>query len=282
LSILEAILLGILQGLTEFIPVSSTAHLTVAGRALGLIDDARPEAWTAFLAVVQLGTLVAVVVYFWSDLVAITRGVLEGGWARARGREVDASMRAGERLGWLVALGTVPIVIVGLLMRDVIEGPLTKDLVVIGCSLIGLALVLYLAERVGKRSRALERIGLRDALFVGIAQVASLVPGASRSGTTLAGGLFSGLDREAAARYSFLLSIPAIGGAALFELPAALAADEGVLVLLVGVATAAVAGYLSIEFLLRYLRRNATHVFVGYRLLLGAGILAFVASGRFF
>jgi len=265
--VLQAIILGILQGLTEFLPVSSTAHLTLAGRAFGLIDDTRPEDWTAFLAVVQMGTLAAVVWYFWRDLLGIARGFAPGGTRDAR------------KLGWLLVLGTLPIGIVGLLLRDVIEGPLTKDLRVIGTTLIALALLLALADRVGRRERSIGTLGWRDALLVGSVQVLSLIPGASRAGTTLTGGLFAGLTREAAARFSFLLSVPAIAASGLFELPAALALGrEDVLGLLIATLAAAVSGYAAIAFMLRYLRTHSTLVFVVYRLALGAAVLAWALA----
>lgn len=263
----QAIVLGLVQGLTEFLPVSSTAHLTIAGRAFGLIDDARPQEWTAFLAVVQLGTLAAVVGYFWRDLVDMARGML-----------TRDGPRDARRLGWLVVLGTVPIGVVGLLLRDVIEGPLTKDLRVIGAALIGLALLLALADWMGKRERDAASLTWRDALVVGVAQVFSLVPGASRSGTTLTGGLFAGLTRETAARFSFLLSVPAIAASGLLELPHALdAASRDVGALALATVAAAVSGYLAIAFMLRFLRTRSTAVFVVYRIGLGVVLLAWAS-----
>lgn len=259
----EAVLLGILQGLTEFLPVSSTAHLTIAGRALGLIDDAHPEEWTAFLAVVQLGTLLAVIWYFRRDL-----------WAMARG---DPQAR---KLAWLVLLGTIPIAIVGLLLRDIIEGPLTKDLRIIAAALIGLGLLMGAADRWGRRERPITTLTWRDALIVGTAQVLSLIPGSSRSGTTLTGGLLAGLDREAAARYSFLLSIPAIAASGLLELPTAIRAGTDDLgALLIATAVAALAGYAAVAWMLRYLRTRSTNVFVAYRIALGAGVVGVLAGG---
>lgn len=270
MSIWEAILLGLLQGLTEFIPVSSTAHLTLAGHALGLI--AEPASWTAFLAVVQLGTLAAVIAYFRRDLWMMTTAVLR----LRRGPEAAQDTR----LAWMVALGTVPIVVLGLALRDVIEGPFTKDLRVIASALIGLGLLLYLAERVGKRTKGMFDVRAGDAILVGATQAIALIPGASRSGSTIMGGLLAGLDRETAARFSFLLSIPAILGSALFELPAALAAPElGLSPLVAALLAATAAGYASIEFLLRYLRRRPTHAFVAYRIALGVGIIAMLGAG---
>lgn len=263
MNVLEAIFLGILQGLTEFLPVSSTAHLTIAGRALGLVDDADPARWTAFLAVVQLGTLAAVIWYFRRDLIGFARG--------------DPAAR---RLGWLVLLGTIPIGIVGLLLRDIIEGPLTKDLRIIGATLILLGLLLGAADRYGPRQRGIDTLGWRDALLIGSAQVLSLIPGASRAGTTLTGGLYAGLTREAAARYSFLLSIPAIAASGLLELPAALNVERAdITALLIATIAAAASGYLAIAWMLRYLRTQSTSVFVAYRVVLGAGVLAAVGAG---
>lgn len=262
-NLLEALILGLLQGITEFLPISSTAHVTIAGHAFGLIDDAHPARWTAFLAVIQMGTLAAVLWYFRADLVAILRGD-----------------KAARRLGLLVILGTIPIAIVGLALRDVIEGPLTKDLRLIGATLILLGLLLGLADRLGQRQRPIETTTWRDALIIGAAQTLSLIPGASRSGTTLTGGLFTGLTRDAAARFSFLLSIPAIAASGLLELPSALTVGrDDVAALIVATLAAAVSGYLAIAFMLRHLRTRSTAVFVIYRVALGALVIAAALAG---
>lgn len=272
----EAIVLGILQGISEFLPISSTAHVTLGGTLLGAVDEMGPERWTAFLAVVQLGTLVAVVAYFWRDIVAIARGSFRVG-LRRRPSDED---RAAWRLGWLLVLGTLPIAVVALTFEDVIEGPFTKDLRVIAAALIALGLLLAVADVRGRKSRDGDSIRWLDALVVGGFQVLSLVPGASRSGMTLIGGLFRGLTREAAARFSFLLSIPAIAASGLYELPSALAAGgAGTSILLVATLTAAVSGYAAIWGLLRFLRTRSTMVFVIYRVALGALIFAALATG---
>lgn len=279
MNVLQAIVLGIVQGLTEFLPVSSTAHVTLAGRAMGLIDPAHPESWTAFLAIVQLGTLAAVVAYFGRDLVRLASAAVRGLALRARGARLeDEASRVDERLAWLVVLGTIPIVIVGLALRDVIEGEFTKNLWVIAGSLVGLALFLALAERVGTRATHYEQISPMQALAVGASQVLALIPGASRSGTTIMGGLFAGLDRVAAARFSFILSVPAVAGSAVFELRHAFGTGglDPALVL-VAILAAAVSGYAAIWGLLRYLQDHNTFVFVGYRLALGALIMALLA-----
>jgi undecaprenyl-diphosphatase len=288
MSILEALLLGLIQGLTEFIPISSTAHLTIAGRMFDLIDPNNPQQWTAFIAVIQLGTLVAVIVYFWTDIIKIITGFISSNLALLRKRELSAEQLRYARLGWLIIIGSLPIAVVGLLFRDVIEGSLTKDLRVIAGSLIGLAIVLTIAEMVGKQKRGMEHLRVTDAVTVGIAQVFALIPGSSRSGTTITGGLFAGLTREAAARFSFLLSIPAIAASGLLELPEALrsvqqSAGDGIQLgwtqLIIATLAAAISGYASIAFLLRFLQRHTTYLFVGYRIALGLVLIALVLAG---
>src|SRR6185295_11798371 len=271
MSIWQAIFLGLIQGLTEFIPVSSTAHLTIAGKLMGLISAEHPEQWTAFMAVIQLGTLGAVIVYFWTDILNIIRGFIVTNVALITRQQVDDSSRDGAWLGWLVIVGTIPIAVVGLLFRHQIEGAKTKDLRVIAGSLIGLALLLTLAEVLGRRRRDRNALRLTDALAIGAAQVMALIPGSSRSGTTITGGLFVGLTRETAARISFLLSIPAVAASGLLELPKALRSGGGMdwTALVVATAISAVVGYLSIAFLLRYLQKHSTFVFVAYRIALG-------------
>src|SRR4030095_16196419 len=228
MTILQAIVLGIVQGLTEFIPVSSTAHLVFAARAVGLyagIDKGlQAEQTTASIAVIQLGTLLAVLIYFARDIVNITRAfvvdhvALARGQARSDGKKIshDAS------LGWLVIIGSIPVAVVGLLFKKQIEGTFTKNLWVIATMMIVVAVLFAVAEKVGKRKRGLEQLGGVYAVSVGGAQVLALIPGSSRSGSTIMGGLFAGLTREAAARFSFLLSIPAIAASGLLELKEAI------------------------------------------------------------
>lgn len=277
MTIVEAIVLGLIQGLSEFLPISSTAHLTLAGRAMDLIDPAAPEKWTEFIAVVQLGTLVAVLLYFGRDIIAIVTS-----FVRENLRRVPLAEQSFEsRSGWLIGIGTVPIVVLGLLFKDVIEGAGTKNLVVIGTSLIVLAILLEIAERVAKHARPIESMTIRDALIIGGAQAVALVPGASRSGTTLTAGLFVGLTREAAARFSFLLSIPAVAASGILEFFHVVDHIDasGLTAIVVATVVAAVSGYAAIFLLLRYLRTHSTRVFVVYRLLLGGGILLAVALG---
>lgn len=281
MSIWQAILLGLIQGLTEFIPISSTAHLTIAGNLMGLIKSDSPEEWTAFIAVIQLGTLLAVIAYFWSDIIKIIHGFVSANLALITKQPVDQSTRSYNRLGWFVIIGTLPIAVVGLAFKDLIEGSLTKNLWIIAGSLIGLAVVLTVAEIAGPQKRDMSDLKLKDAIIVGVAQVFALVPGSSRSGTTITGGLFAGLTREAAARFSFLLSIPAIGASGLLELPHALkSVSTGWTALAVATAVSAVSGYLSIAFLLRFLQRHTTFAFVGYRIALGIILIALLMTGR--
>src|SRR5215210_3556613 len=222
MSLLQAILLGIVQGLTEFIPISSTAHLVLAMRAMDLALT--PEQATASMAVIQLGTLLAVLVYFAGDIWRITRAfvhdhlmILKGGRREGLDRD-NARLSTDAWLGWLIIIGTIPVVIVGLTFKKVIEGSFTKNLWIIATMMIIVALLLIVAEVVGKRKKRLQDLGLGDALAVGFAQCLALIPGSSRSGSTMMAGLFVGQTRETAARFSFLLSIPAIAASGLLEL----------------------------------------------------------------
>ena len=244
-------------------------------------DIKSDDEWTAFIAVIQLGTLVAVILYFWSDIIKIIRGFVVANLAIAKKRKIHPTDRDYARLGWLIIMGTLPVAVLGLVLKKVIEGPFTKDLRVIAASLIGLAIVLALAEVIGQQRRDMRNLKLVDALAVGFAQVLSLIPGSSRSGTTITGGLFSGLTRETAARFSFLLSIPAIAASGLLELPKALQSVNTSWTA-IGVATlvSAVSGYLSIAFLLKFLQRHTTFAFVGYRIALGLMIIALLITGR--
>jgi len=210
-----ALLLGVIQGLTEFIPISSTAHLTIAGALLGVIDPSHPERWTSFIATIQLGTLVAVVAYFRKDIISMTRHFFRENLSSQRTTIKHQSRDS--RMAWFVIIGTIPVVVIGLFLRHVIEGALTKDLRVIAISLIGIGVLLWLAERKATLSRTSAELNFLDAIIIGCAQVLALIPGSSRSGSTIMAGLFRGLTREHAARFSFLLSIPAVLGAGILE-----------------------------------------------------------------
>jgi undecaprenyl-diphosphatase len=268
---LQAIVLGIVQGLTEFLPVSSTAHLRIVPAFFGWEDPG-----SAFTAVVQLGTMAAVLIFFREDLWRIAKTW----YLSLRRRELRSSLDA--RMGWYIGLGTIPIGIFGLVFRNPIETG-GRDLYLIGCTLIVMGLVLLYAEHVAGRERDLTRIDSRDAAFIGFAQALALVPGVSRSGATISAGLLLGFDRVSAARFSFLLSVPAVVLSGLYELKdVANGTAEGA----VGAGPTAVAtvlafvtGYASIAFLLRFLTTHTTGVFVAYRVVLGTVVLALAATG---
>jgi undecaprenyl-diphosphatase len=269
-SAFEAIVLGIVQGLTEFLPISSTAHLRIVPAFAGWEDPG-----AAFTAVTQLGTMAAVLLYFRHDLWGIVRGFLAG----LRTPERRSTLEF--RMGFLIIIGTIPIAVFGFAFKDQIESG-ARDLYVIGTALIVLGLVLLWAEKVGTRTRHLDSLGTRDGVLMGFAQACALVPGVSRSGATITAGLFLGFDRTAAARYSFLLSVPAVVLSGLFELRKIGEEGEGTAAAVpTAIATlcAFVVGYASIAFLLRYLTSHSTAVFVVYRVALGALVLVLVSAG---
>lgn len=290
MNLLQAIILGIVQGLTEFIPISSTAHLVFASRWTGIYDG-DPQMTTATIAVIQLGTLAAVFVYFAGDIWGIVTAFSRDHWNLLfNKRGMRFSGTDGSRpvflspeswLGWLIVIGSIPIGVVGFFAKDFIEGPGTKNLWFIASMLIGVAIMLVIAERVGKQRKEMRHLGLSDALIQGFCQVLALMPGASRSGSTIMGGLFAGEKRETAARFSFLLSIPAISASGLLELREALniLPKDAFMPLVVATIVAGIVGYLSIWFLLAFLRRNSTMVFVIYRVVLGVVILALLWQG---
>lgn len=290
MNLLQAIILGIVQGLTEFIPISSTAHLVFASRFTNLYDG-NAEMTTATMAVIQLGTLAAVFVYFAADIWGISSAFVRDHWNFVfNRRKMRFSGTDGVRpiflseeawIGWLIILGSIPIGTIGFIFKDFIEGPGTKNLWVIATMLIVVALLLTVAERVGAQRKDMRHLGITDALVQGFCQVLALMPGASRSGSTIMGGLLAGEKRETAARFSFLLSIPAITASGLLELRKALKIlpAESFTPLIVGTVVAAIVGYLSIWFLISFLKRNSTAVFIVYRLLLGSTILVLLWFG---
>lgn len=288
MSLLQAIILGIVQGLTEFIPISSTAHLVLAGRVMNLALT--PEQTTASIAVIQLGTLVAVILYFLSDIWNITLAFLHDHYVLLKDGRRDQFNRANEHarlsqeawLGWLVILGSLPVAVVGLLFKKQIEGTFTKNLWVIATMMIVVAVLLGIAELVSTKLRRMQDLGVKDALAMGFAQCLALIPGSSRSGSTIMAGLFVGETRETAARFSFLLSMPAIAASGLLELKEALhkLPHDSLTTLAVGTIVSGIVGYASIWFLLRYLRTHTTGVFIGYRLIVGGVILVMLLSGR--
>ncbi|MCH7771687.1 MAG: undecaprenyl-diphosphatase UppP [Bacteroidetes bacterium] len=268
MSIFEAILLGIIQGISEFLPISSTAHLTIAGNLMNLIPEDQPELWTAFVAVIQLGTLISILIYFSKDVINISSDFIRDNF-KLKLKYGEQSLNS--RLGWLIAVGTIPIIVAGLMMKELIEGTITKNLYVISVSLIIFAIILAMAEKAAEHKRDMKNLRLADSLLIGIAQAFALIPGASRSGTTIAGGLFIGLKRSDAARFSFLLSIPAVFTSGIFELYRAFHYLNYTMIINLVVATfaAALSGYFAIDFLLKFLEKHSTFIFVIYRIALG-------------
>ncbi len=278
MNLFEAIVLGIIQGLTEYLPVSSTGHLTVAGKLMNLISSENPGHWTAFIAVIQLGTLLAVLIYFRRDLISIVKDFLNDNLFN---RKNFSNQSVNSKMGWYLVVATLPVAVIGLSFKDFIEGAITKNLYVIAASLIILALILAVAEKFGRFKRKPENIKWYDAIIIGIAQSLALIPGSSRSGTTITAALFLGFNRETAARFSFLMSIPAILASGLLELYQAIEFIDRAMVinLIFATAASAVVGYLSIEFLLRYLKKNSTVLFIVYRIVAGLLILFLISNG---
>jgi len=265
----EAIVLGVVQGLTEFLPISSTGHLLLAGRVFGWGDPG-----AAYTAVIQLGTMAAVLLYFRHDIATITSE-----WVRSLVKP-ELRGRTAAREGWYIILGTMPIVVFGFLFRNTIETA-ARDLRVLAFTMIVVAVVLEIADRVGRRAKELADLNIRDGLLYGVAQACALVPGVSRSGATISGGLFLGYTRLAALRYSFLLSIPAVVLSGLFE--SRKIGQPGNEVTwgptLLSTAIAFVVGYATIAWLLRYVATNSFRIFVIYRIAVGVLILVALALG---
>ena len=267
--ILRAIVYGVTQGLTEFIPISSTAHLRVIPALLGWGDKG-----AAFTAVIQIGTLIATLIYFRHDIVSLIRGFLNAFKNKTYFTDPYS------RIFILIIIGTIPISICGLLLKDFIEGD-ARGLYVICGALIILAILLYIAEKVTKRKKDFSEITIKDGIIIGLAQVLALIPGSSRSGVTITAGLFCGLKRDVTARYSFLLSIPAIGLSGLYELYTERLEllNESLLSLIIATIVSGIVGYLSIAFLISYLKRNSTLLFIVYRIVLGIIILVLLSLG---
>jgi undecaprenyl-diphosphatase len=269
--LLQSIFLGFLQGLTEFLPISSSAHILIFPALFGWEDPG-----AAFTAVIQLGTEAAVLLYFRRDLWQIGTT-----WfASLRRKELRSELNA--RMGWYLIAATIPIAILGFVFQDQIETG-ARNLWLVGSMLIIFGIVLGLADRVGSRRRSVGDLSVRDGILIGFAQSLALIPGVSRSGATISAGLFLGLHRADAARFSFLLAIPAVVLSGFFQLYKILSGDEVIGEPLFNVAVATVVafivGYAVIAWFLRYLTRNSFALFVGYRLVLGTGVLVLLAAG---
>jgi undecaprenyl-diphosphatase len=266
---LQAVVLGIIQGLTEFLPISSSAHLRILPEVFGWGDPG-----AAFTAVVQIGTELAVLIFFWRDIWRIASVWLKSLVHPEYRGQLDA------RMGWFIIIGSLPIVVLGIALKDVIEEDF-RSLWVIGTMLIVLGIVLGIADRVGGTTKTFKQLTLRDAILMGLAQALALIPGVSRSGATLSMGRFLGFERETATRYAFLLAIPAVIGAGVFELKEIPNGDNlyGWGPTLAATVVAFVVGYAAIAWLLRYVTTHSFTPFVIYRIALGAGTLVLVAAG---
>ncbi|MBP2471243.1 undecaprenyl-diphosphatase [Crossiella equi] len=268
---LEALVLGIVQGLTEMLPISSSGHLRIVSELFFGRD-----AGASFTAVTQLGTEAAVLIYFAKDIFRLV-----GTWFRGF---VSAEARASHdyKLAWYVIIGTIPISLLGLLLKDEIR-TVGRNLWIVGTSLVVFGLVLGAAELYGRQKRSVEQMTLRDGIIMGCAQAMALVPGVSRSGGTITAGLFIGLNRAAATRYSFLLAIPAVVAAGVFSLPDVFerggANAPSIAQMVVATAVAFAIGYVTIAWLLKYVAKHSVYVFVWYRVVVGLFILAMLSSG---
>lgn len=268
MDLLHAIVLGVIQGLTEFLPISSSGHLAIFASLFGWEDPG-----AAFTAVSQIGTELAVVLYFRHDIISIARGWFRG-WVSA-----DARQHHEWNMGWFVIIGSLPIVLLGVALQDLIDRDF-RNLWIIATTLIVLGLVLGLAERVGRKTRPLDSLTWRHAVLFGLAQAAALVPGVSRSGASISMGLFLGYKREAATRYAFLLAIPAVLGAGIYKLKDIPGSDGlGVVPTAVGTVVSFVIGLAVIHWLLRYVSSHSYTPFVIYRIALGAFVLVLLATG---
>ncbi len=267
----QAFVLGLVQGLTEFLPISSSGHLIIVPALLGWHDPFIDS--LAFSVMLHMGTLVALLVYFWQDW----RRLVPAGFAALRDRSTRDD--PDRRLALLLAVTVIPAAIAGILLNDIVERDVRAPGLVAVMLVLGAA-VLWLAERWGSRTRQIGELSVAAAFGIGVAQAAALVPGVSRAGISIAGGMFAGLTREAAARFSFLMATPVIAGAGIFELRKLVTGDAGVAVqplpLVVGVVTSFLAGMGAIYILLRYLRTNTMYVFVAYRLILAAVVILWV------
>ncbi len=274
-NIFQAIILGIVQGLTEFLPVSSTAHLRIVPSLLSWQDPG-----TAFSAVIQLGTVLAVIFYFYSDLKKIygslisdLKDILKSGLDKRPLKSFDS------KLGFWILFGTIPICFFGLLFKNALESGLIRDLKVIAFSLIIVGILLLIVEKISKQNKSLKDLNFFDVLWIGFAQSLALIPGVSRSGITILSALLIGLKRDDSARFSFLLSVPAVVLSGLLELKTMLetikAGEEQVIWInvILGTISAFISGYFSIDFLIKYLKDHKTYLFVGYRVILGLIII---------
>jgi undecaprenyl-diphosphatase len=273
----DAVILGIIQGLTEFLPISSSAHVQIAQQLLGLSAMPKPQL-TAFIATIQLGTEAAVLIYFWKDITRILRGFF--GSIFAKSQQSSEALRDA-KLGWLIIVGSLPVVVIGLIFQDAIENQL-RSLWVVACTLIIFGVILGVADRVGKRQKSIEQLTTRHGVLFGLGQALAVIPGVSRSGGTISVGLILGYSREAAARYSFLLAIPAVLASGLYQFLKTYQDLEAADLIATAVATVVSfgVGYSVIVGLLRYLSRGSFMPFVIWRIFVGVALLILLGTNQ--
>jgi len=271
MTIIQAFLLGIIQGLTEFIPVSSTAHLLIGQRIFGLPAD---DAMFSFLVLVQIGTIVSLFIYFWEDLISILVDTFKN---LSGVRDIQA-LPANAKTGWYIVIATIPALLAGYLLKDAVEGLFRLPLLEAAIRLFSAAILLTLAEWLTRKDRELDSMNWPDALVVGLFQIIAVFPGASRSGSTISGGMFRGFDRPSAARFAFLMSVPVMLAAGAYEMLDVIRMPglaEFLPVLAVGFLTAAVVGWFAVRWLLRYLEGHSLYVFSAYCAVVGTIVLVF-------
>jgi undecaprenyl-diphosphatase len=273
----DAVILGIVQGLTEFLPISSSAHVQIAQQLLGLSSIPKPQL-TAFIATIQLGTEAAVLIYFWRDIVRIVQAFFGALFARSK-QSTDTLRDA--KLGWLIIIGSIPVVAIGLIFQDAIENQL-RSLWVIAFTLIIFGVILGIADRIGKRQRSIEQLTTKHGILFGLGQALAVIPGVSRSGGTISVGLLLGYSRQAAARYSFLLAIPAVIASGFYEFAATYQDLNSSELVATAVATVVsfVVGFSVIVGLLRYLSRGSFMPFVIWRVSVGVILLVLLSTNQ--
>jgi len=271
MNMIQALVLGIIQGLTEFLPVSSTAHLLIGQKLLGIPAS---DATFAFLVIIQLGTILSLVIFFWKELWNIVKTTL----TNLRGLNDFQSLPFNARLGWYILLATIPALIAGVLFKDLVKNLYSNQLLEASIRLLTAAILMSLAEYFGKRSRKLDSITWVDGIFIGILQIISVFPGASRSGTTISAGLFRNFDRPAAARFAFLMSVPVMLAAGAYESISLIkmpGISQFLPLLIIGFISAAIVGWFAVRWFMGYLSKHSLHIFAIYCLILGLVCLGF-------
>ena len=272
MNIFDAVILGIVQGLTEFLPISSSAHLQIVEQLLGLASISKPQL-TAFIATIQLGTEAAVLIYFWKDISRIVKA-----WFSSI---TGGKKSPDSRMGWLIIIGSLPVVVLGVVFKHIIENQL-RNLWVISVTLIFFGVILLISDRVGKKQRGIEALTVKHGLLYGLGQAFALIPGVSRSGGTISVGLLLGYSRQAAARFSFLLAIPAVLASGLLEFASSYKdlAPSDLVATAVATVIAFAVGYSVIVVFLRYLNRGSFLPFVAWRIIVGFAVLGGLVSGQ--